>query len=62
MAAAITAEEVRTDLEDRLDILIDGGTLPARGGSTLLDLTETPAKILREGPVSATALYDVLDR
>lgn len=60
MGAAITAEEVRTQLEDRLDMLIDGGPLPARGGSTLLDLTETPAKVLREGPVSAAALYEVI--
>jgi L-threonylcarbamoyladenylate synthase len=60
MGAAITAEEVRTQLEEHLDILIDGGSLPARGGSTLLDLTETPAKVLREGPVSAAALYDAL--
>ena len=60
MAAAVTAEEVRAQLEDRLDLLIDGGSLPARGGSTLLDLTSTPPRILREGPVSAAALHDVL--
>lgn len=60
MSSAITAAEVRTQLEDRLDILIDGGSLPARGGSTLLDLTGTPPKLLREGPVLAADLYEFL--
>jgi L-threonylcarbamoyladenylate synthase len=58
--SAVTAAEVRDQLEDRLTMLIDGGALPARGGSTLLDLTQTPAKILREGPVSAAELDEVL--
>ena len=60
MPAAVTAEEVRGQLEDRLDMLIDGGLLPARGGSTLLDLTQKTPKVLREGPISAAALRDVL--
>jgi len=60
MASAVTAEEVRAQLEDRLEMLIDGGPLPERGGSTLLDLTQTPPKILREGPISAAELYETL--
>lgn len=60
MPSTVTAGEVRAQLEDRLDMLIDGGSLPARGGSTLVDLTVTPPKILREGPVSAADVYGVL--
>jgi tRNA A37 threonylcarbamoyladenosine synthetase subunit TsaC/SUA5/YrdC len=41
-------------------LLVDGGELPSRGGSTLLDLTETPARLLREGPIAAGELSDVL--
>jgi len=58
--SAVTADEVRAQLEERLAMLVDGGTLPARGGSTLLDLTQTPARILRQGPVSAAELDEVL--
>jgi L-threonylcarbamoyladenylate synthase len=50
--SAITASEVRDQFADGLDALIDGGTLPARSGSTLLDLTSDPPLVLREGPVS----------
>ncbi len=32
-----------------LDLLIDGGVLPPSLGSTLVDLTDTPPKILRRG-------------
>jgi L-threonylcarbamoyladenylate synthase len=60
MESAVTAAEVRIQLEGRATMLIDGGPLPARGGSTLLDLTQTPARILREGPVSIADLEGVL--
>jgi L-threonylcarbamoyladenylate synthase len=60
MESTVTAGEVRAQLEDRLAVLIDGGSLPARGGSTLLDLTQMPPKVLREGPVSVAELNEVL--
>jgi L-threonylcarbamoyladenylate synthase len=52
LPGAITAGEVRTQLGDTVDSLIDGGELPTRGGSTLLDLTRDAPVLLREGPVS----------
>jgi L-threonylcarbamoyladenylate synthase len=58
--STVTAEEVRVQLEGRLEMLVDGGALPARGGSTLLDLTCTPPKVLREGPISNAELGDIL--
>jgi L-threonylcarbamoyladenylate synthase len=56
MPAAITADEVRTAIGDSIDALVDGGTLPARGGSTVLDLTIEPPIVLREGPVTFETL------
>lgn len=60
MPSTVTAAEVRDQLGDSIDILIDGGTLPSRGGSTLLDLTEVPARLLRAGPIRESDLSDVL--
>ena len=62
MPAAATADEVRSQLEGRLEMLIDGGTLPFPGGSTVLDLTGESPVLLREGPVSFNTLSEVLQR
>jgi L-threonylcarbamoyladenylate synthase len=44
-----TAQDARQELDDHPDIIIDSG--PCRGGisSTVVDLTVTPPRILREG-------------
>jgi len=54
--SAINAEEIRSQFDDSLDVLVDGGSLRFRGGSTLLDITVEPPVLLREGPVSFEAL------
>lgn len=56
--AAISADEVRGQFGDSLDALVDGGLLPSRGGSTLLDLTLDPPVVVRDGPVSYEALAE----
>jgi L-threonylcarbamoyladenylate synthase len=56
LPSAITAEEVRLQLDDSIDALIDGGPLPSRVGSTLIDLTVDPPLLLREGPISFETL------
>jgi L-threonylcarbamoyladenylate synthase len=61
MAAAITPEEVLAQLGTSLDILIDGGRLPVRSGSTILDLTVDPPVLLREGPVTFERLNNFLE-
>jgi tRNA A37 threonylcarbamoyladenosine synthetase subunit TsaC/SUA5/YrdC len=58
MASAVTCDEVRSQLGTSLDVLIDGGVLPARGGSSLLDLVSDPPVLLREGPVSFESLSE----
>jgi L-threonylcarbamoyladenylate synthase len=45
-------------LGDSIDALIDGGPLPARGGSTLLDVTTDPPVVLREGPIRFETLQE----
>jgi len=54
--AAVTAEEVRAQLDERIDALIDGGPLPFGGGSTVIDLSMDPPVLLREGPISFETL------
>jgi L-threonylcarbamoyladenylate synthase len=61
LPAAITPDEVVAQLGDSLDILIDGGRLPVRSGSTILDLTVDPPVLLREGPVTFDRLNDFLE-
>ena len=51
MQAAITVDEVRAQLDDAIDGVVDGGTLSTRMGSTVLDLTVDPPSVLREGPI-----------
>jgi tRNA A37 threonylcarbamoyladenosine synthetase subunit TsaC/SUA5/YrdC len=60
MPSAVTVAEIREQFQDSIDLIVDGGTLPTRGGSTLLDLTEIPARLLREGPIPKAELSDVL--
>jgi len=61
LPSAITAEEVRERLGDSIDALIDGGELPARGGSTVVDLTGESPVLLREGPVSFEQLQQFFE-
>ena len=58
MPSSISADEVREQFGDSLDALIDGGQLPSRGGSTLLDLTVDPPVVIRDGPVSFESLSE----
>ena len=60
LPAATTAGEVNTQLGDSVDGLIDGGELPSRNGSTVLDLTTDAPVLLREGPVSFERLQRFL--
>jgi L-threonylcarbamoyladenylate synthase len=58
MPSAISADEVFSQLGNSIDAIIDGGVLPSRGGSTLLDLTTDPPNVLREGPVTFDRLSE----
>lgn len=50
---ALTAKEVIGYFNGDIDVLIDGGRLVGKKGSTIVDATENPPKILREGEIEA---------
>jgi L-threonylcarbamoyladenylate synthase len=47
-------------ITDRVDLLLDAGTLQGGVGSTVVDVTADPPRILREGQVSADKIRRVL--
>lgn len=47
--------------QDELDAVVDGGSVPGGVASTVLDLSVTPARILREGPVTREQLADLVE-
>lgn len=50
--SAVTADEVEAALCDSIDLLLDGGRSPGGVASTVVDLTQSPPRILRPGPIT----------
>jgi L-threonylcarbamoyladenylate synthase len=57
--SALTAEEVRTQIGDQVDMIIDGGRCPGGTESTIVDLSGEEPRILRQGPISFEELKEV---
>ena len=55
-----TAEEVYAQLNERIPLIIDGGTTPGGVPSTVVDCSTSELKILREGPISIEELLSSL--
>ncbi|MFM2308298.1 MAG: hypothetical protein RLY87_418 [Chloroflexota bacterium] len=55
-----TAQHVMHDLEGRIAMVLDAGACQIGVESTIVDITRTPAVILRQGDVSAEQLTTVL--
>jgi tRNA threonylcarbamoyl adenosine modification protein (Sua5/YciO/YrdC/YwlC family) len=55
-----TAEAVRDQLQDRISIIVDGGTSPREVASTIVDLTDEEARwrIMREGAIPAQEISE----
>lgn len=47
--------------QDELPAVVDGGAVPGGVASTVLDLTVTPARVLREGPISREQIGAVVE-
>ena len=47
--------------QDELIAVVDGGPVPGGVASTVLDLSVTPARVLRRGPISREQLGDVVE-
>jgi len=54
--AAMSAADVLEDLDGRIDLVLDGGPTDDRTPSTVLDVTTSPAKLVREGKISRAVL------
>ena len=57
---ATTAADAQNQLGDLVDVYLDAGPSGAQSASTIVDLTGPEPRILREGPISAQAVADVL--
>lgn len=55
-----TAEDVRRQLGDRVDLIVDGGPCPGGIESTVVDCTVDPPRVLREGAVVAAQVARAL--
>ena len=54
-----TAEEVRKQLGEAVDIVLEGGPAPTGSSSTVIDMTGDQPRVLRQGAVSIEALQHV---
>lgn len=55
-------EQVCELFAERVDILINGGSTPGGQPSTILDLTVSPPKCLREGVIPLNKIFEILER
>jgi L-threonylcarbamoyladenylate synthase len=60
--APVSATEVGLQIGDMVDLIVDGGPSPARLESTVVDITQDIAKVLREGPVRRAEIEEVVGR
>ena len=47
--------------QDALAAVVDGGVVPGGVASTVVDLSVTPARVLREGPITHAQLVEVVE-
>lgn len=59
-AACLDAEEVHNAFSTGVDLILDGGKTQGGKGSTVLDITTDPPRVLREGIVTGKDLKDYL--
>ena len=57
--SALTAEEARAQLGDRVDLIIDGGRCPGGRESTIVDLSGQTPLILRQGAIPLEEIKQV---
>jgi L-threonylcarbamoyladenylate synthase len=57
---ATSADDIVEQLDDRVDVVLDGGKSPMRVASTVIDLTKQQLVVLREGPIGKTEILRTL--
>jgi len=58
--AAVNAADAREQLADLVEVYLEAGTSVQQAASTIVDLTGAQPKVLRQGPITAAAIADVL--
>jgi L-threonylcarbamoyladenylate synthase len=58
--AAVTAADARNQLGDLVEVYLEAGPSARQAASTIVDLTGTQPRVLREGPITAAAIAEVL--
>ena len=58
--APMSVRDVLEDLDGVVDLILDGGETTDRTPSTVLDVTVSPARLLREGKITRTELEEYL--
>ena len=58
--SSVTADDVLAQLGGRIALILDGGPCPGGRSSTVVDLTTTPPRVLRPGPISAEQIRAAL--
>ncbi len=53
-------KDLDSSIKDQSEYILDSGVLKGGAGSTVIDVTVNPVKILREGAVSAKDIFSVL--
>ncbi len=56
----LTAPEVRNQLGDTVDLIVDGGPCPGGVESTVIDCTGSELRVLREGAVSREVIEEAI--
>jgi tRNA threonylcarbamoyl adenosine modification protein (Sua5/YciO/YrdC/YwlC family) len=57
---AVTVDQARNQLAELVEVYLDGGPAEQQTASTIVDLTGAAPKILRQGPVAAESIAEVL--
>ena len=56
----LTAEQVFEQLDGRIELILDGGPVPGGVPSTVVDCTQDPPTILRQGALEAKTIFAAL--
>lgn len=58
---AASAQQVLDQLQGRVHLVLDGGTIPDGIPSTIVNLTSEPPQVLREGSISRQEIMEVIN-